>query len=82
MKNTLILLPGTTVSVKHDLIQGFIVKDISQNLKEARILVEYRLDLKDCEIVEGSSELWEGESTTDVAIKVKELISLQVKEDE
>lgn len=34
MKNALILLPGTTVAVKHDIIQGFIVKNISTNLKD------------------------------------------------
>ena len=57
MKNTLILLPGTTVAVKYGRILGFIVKDISTNLKETRIIVEYRLDLKDSEIVAGSNEM-------------------------
>lgn len=82
MKNALILLPGTNVAVKYDLILGFIVKDISTNLKETRIIVEYHLDLKGSEIVAGSNEFWNEESTVDVAIKVKDLISLQVKEDE
>lgn len=82
MKNTLILLPGTTVTVKHDLILGFVVKDISQTLKDTRIIVEYHLDLKGSEIVAGSNEMWNAESTIDVAIKVKDLISLQVIEDE
>ena len=82
MKNTLILLPGTNVAVKHDLIRGFIVKDISQTIKDTRIIVEYHLDLKDSEIVAGRNELWDEESTVDVALKIKELISLQVKEDE
>lgn len=82
MKNTLILLPGTTVAVKYDRILGFIVKNISTNLKETRIIVEYHLDLKDSEIVVGRNELWDEESTVDVALKIKELISWQVKEDE
>lgn len=82
MKNALILLPGTPVAVKPDIIQGFIVKDISTNLKDTRIIVEYYLDLKDSEIVAGSNELWNEESTVDVALEIKELISLQVKEND
>ena len=82
MKNALILLPGTTVAVKYDRILGFIVKDISTNLKDTRIIVEYYLDLKDSEIVAGRNELWDEESTVDVALKVKELISLQVREND
>ncbi len=75
MSNKLIILPGTTVAVKYDLILGFIVKDVSPSLKETRIMVEYHLDLKNNEVVAGMNELWNDLSTVDVAIKVQDMIT-------